>query len=114
MRNRRRHPTGRHPRRSRLAPWAWIGVAILLLVNGARLRGRLGRLSRLAPSSEPVEPSYHFFVGEGVTLDEGTRRAASAHARSEGVAVLDLVPEDLTVERTLDLARMVDPGAARH
>ncbi|HEY6624579.1 MAG TPA: class I SAM-dependent methyltransferase [Acidimicrobiales bacterium] len=114
MRNGRRHPTGWHPRRSRLAPWAWIGVAILLLANGARLRGRLGRLGRLVPSSEPVAPSYHFLVGEGVTLDEGTRRAASAHARSEGVAVLDLVPEDLTVERTLDLARMVDPGAARH
>ena len=97
-----------------LAPWAWIGVALVLLANGARLRRRLGRLGSLAPSSEPIEPSYHFLVGEGVALDEETRRAASAHARSEGLAVLDLVPEDLTVERTLDLARMVDPGAARH
>jgi SAM-dependent methyltransferase len=87
---------------------------MVLLANGARLRGRLAHLRTLAPSSEPVDPMYHFLVGEGVALDEATRSAASAHARSEGVAVLDLVPEDLTVERALDLARMVDPEAARH
>jgi SAM-dependent methyltransferase len=87
---------------------------MVLLANGARLRGRLAHLRSLAPSSEPVDPMYHFVVGEGVTLDEATRCAASAYARSTGVNVLDLVPQDLSVERTLDLARMVDPEAARH
>jgi SAM-dependent methyltransferase len=89
-------------------------MAAIFLANGARLRGRLGRLATLAPSSDPVDPTHHFLVGEGVVLDEATRRAASAYARSEGVAVLDLVPGDLTVERTLDLGRLVDPDAARH
>jgi SAM-dependent methyltransferase len=89
----------------------WIGLAAVFLANGARFRGRLTGLPTLAPAAGPVDPTHHFLVAEGVVLDEATRRAASAHARSAGVAVLDLVPGDLTVERTLDLARMVDPQA---
>jgi SAM-dependent methyltransferase len=88
-------------------------VAAVFLANGARLRGRLKGLASLAPADGPVDPTHHFLVAEGVVLDEATRRAASAHARMTGVAVLDLVPGDLTVERTLDLARMVDPLATR-
>jgi hypothetical protein len=88
-------------------------VAVLFLADGARLRGRLGRLTTLAPASDPVDPTHRFLVAESVVLDEATRRAASAHARSEGVAVLDRVPGDLSVERTLALARQVDPEATR-
>lgn len=98
----------------RLVPWLWIGLAAVFLANGARLRGRLKGLASLAPEDGHADPTHHFLVAEGVVLDEATRRAASAHARMTGVAVLDLVPEDLNVERTLDLARMVDPLATRN
>ncbi|HEX4219756.1 MAG TPA: hypothetical protein VHZ02_15375, partial [Acidimicrobiales bacterium] len=97
----------------RLVPWAWVGVALVFLASGARSRRRLGRLTTVAPATDPVDPAHHFLVAEGVELDEATRRAASAHARAQGVAVLDLVPGDLTVERTLALARRVDPEAVR-
>jgi SAM-dependent methyltransferase len=91
----------------------WIGLTAVFLANGARWRGRLKGLASLAPADGPADPTHHFLVAEGVVLDEATRRAASAHAWMTGVAVLDLVPGDLTVERTLDLARMVDPLAIR-
>ena len=113
MTHRRRWPLGRSRVRGRLVPWVWIGLAAVFLANGARLRGRLRSLDSLTPADGPVDPTHHFLVAEGVVLDEATCRAASAHARSAGLAVLDLVPEDLTVERALDLARMVDPRATR-
>lgn len=113
MTRRRRWPRGRSTVRGRLIPWAWIGLAAVFLANGARLRGRLQGLAAVAPTDGPIDLTHHFLVAEGVVLDQATRRAASAHAWLTGVAVLDLVPGDLTVERTLDLARMVDPQATR-
>jgi SAM-dependent methyltransferase len=86
-------------------------LTAVFLANGARLRGRLKGLASLAPTDAPVDPTHHFLVAQGVVLDEATRRAASAHAWMTGAAVLDLIPGDLGVERTLDLARMVDPLA---
>lgn len=94
-----------------------VGVPILvcvgLLVNGVRLRGRLRRLDTLPASGRPVDPAHEFLVAAGVRLSEAARRAASNHARRERLDVLDLVPADLTVERALDVARMVDTRTYR-
>ncbi|WP_231864975.1 hypothetical protein [Sorangium cellulosum] len=49
-------------------------------------------ISVLTESDEPVAPDHRFVVARGVVVDEATRRAASAHVRRKGLAVLDLVP----------------------
>lgn len=89
-----------------------ITTGALILANGVRLRARLGGLERTGASAEPVAASHAFLVAAGVRLSVEARRAASAHAREEGLDVLDLVPQDLPAERLLDLARTVH--AARY
>ncbi|MCK9898763.1 methyltransferase type 12 [Parafrankia colletiae] len=95
----------------------WLLVPVLvclgLVANGIRLRGRLRRLDTVVASGRPVDPAHLFLVAEGVRLPEAARRAASNHARRERLLVLDLVPADLTVERALDVARMVDTRTYR-
>lgn len=88
-------------------------VSVGLILNGIRLRGRLRRLDTVAASGRPVDPAHVFLVAEGVRLSDAARRAASNHARRERLLVLDLVPADLTVERALDVARMVDTRTYR-
>jgi SAM-dependent methyltransferase len=88
----------------------WISAAVAAGVglNTARLRHRLSALPLIEPSDEPVHHTHVFLTAGGVRLDEAQRRAASAHARRHGLDVLDLVPEQLTPDRLLDLARLVD------
>lgn len=93
--------------------WLPLIVCVGLLVNGVRLRGRLRRLDRLPASGRPVDPDHEFLMARGVRLSEAGRRAASNHASRERLDVLDLVPEDLTIERALDVARMVDTRTYR-
>ncbi|EFC79659.1 class I SAM-dependent methyltransferase [Frankia sp. EUN1f] len=88
-------------------------VCVGLVVNGIRLRGRLRRLDTAVASGRPVDPAHVFLVAEGVRLSEAACRAASNHARRERLLVLDLIPGDLTVERALDVARMVDTRTYR-
>jgi hypothetical protein len=88
-------------------------VVIGLLANGVRLRGRLRRLDTLPASGRPVDPDHLFVCAAGVQLSEAARRAASYHASREKLDVLDLVPADLTIERALDVARMVDTRTYR-
>jgi SAM-dependent methyltransferase len=84
-------------------------LAVLWLLDGLRLRGRATSLKVLEPSDEPVSESHRFLVRPGVVLDEPTRRAASAHARKNGLEVLDLVPPKLASWRALVLVQWVDP-----
>jgi hypothetical protein len=93
--------------------WLPVLVCVGLLVNGVRLRGRLRRLETVPASGRPVDPGHEFLVAAGVRLTESGRRAASYHASRDRLDVLDLVPADLTVERALDLARMVDTRTYR-
>jgi SAM-dependent methyltransferase len=88
----------------------WLPVSVLAAVglNTARLRRRLSALAVIAPSDEAVHYDHVFLVADGVRLDDAQQRAASAHATSHGLDVLDLVPEHLTADRLLDLARMLD------
>jgi hypothetical protein len=93
-----------------LAP---ILVVAGLLANGVRLRGRLRRLDTLPASGRPVDADHLFVSAVGVQLTEAAKRAASYHASREKLDVLDLVPADLTIERALDVARMVDTRTYR-
>ncbi|MBL7500805.1 class I SAM-dependent methyltransferase [Frankia sp. CNm7] len=93
--------------------WFAITTCVLVTANGVRLRLRLRDLARAARSADPVAGTHAFLVADGVGLPDEARRAASAHALREGLEVLDLVPEDLSAERLLDLARLVDTSRYR-
>jgi SAM-dependent methyltransferase len=93
--------------------WLPIAVCVGLLLNGIRLRGRLRRLDTVPASGRPPADTHEFLVAGGVRLTAAARRAASNHASRERLDVLDLIPADLTVERALDVARMVDTRTYR-
>ncbi|MCL9761474.1 class I SAM-dependent methyltransferase [Frankia sp. AiPa1] len=93
--------------------WLAIVVCVGLIANAMRLRGRLRRLETIPASGRPVDPHHEFLVAAGVRLTDGARRAASYHASRDQLDVLDLIPADLTVERALDVARMVDTRTYR-
>jgi SAM-dependent methyltransferase len=93
--------------------WVLGALGLLLLADALRLRARLSALAVLAPSDEPIAAEHRFLVAPGVSLDEATRRAASDHARREGLEVLDLVPLDLRTRDALALAQVVDPRRYR-
>jgi SAM-dependent methyltransferase len=84
-------------------------LAVWLVADGLRLRRRVRQLVALEASGQPLDGSERFVCGHGVALDDDVRRAAAAHARRAGHAVLDLVPADLQVLAALDLIRLVDP-----
>ena len=83
-------------------------LAALVLLDSFRLRARAQVLATLTPSDEPVSGTHRFLLGPGVTLDDTTRRAASAHARRQGLKVLDLWPANLAPELSLGLLSLVD------
>jgi len=86
-------------------------LAALLLVDALRMRGRFGKFAVLAPSDEPA--THRAICAPGVELDPATLRAASAHARANGLDVLDLVPRDLPAIRAMSIAQLVDPTKYR-
>ncbi|GAA2459781.1 hypothetical protein GCM10010191_95100 [Actinomadura vinacea] len=88
-------------------------VAAGLLGDALWRRSRAARLAALSPSGEPVPDDHRFVTAAGVTLDEATRRAASAHARERDLSVLELVPAGLDAARALELVRRVHPGTHR-
>jgi 2-polyprenyl-3-methyl-5-hydroxy-6-metoxy-1,4-benzoquinol methylase len=96
-----------------LTHWFPIIIGVGILANGVRLRGRLRRLDTVPASGRPADPHHEFLVARGVRLSEAARRAASYYASRERLDVLDLVPADLTIERALDVARMVDTRTYR-
>ena len=87
-------------------------VALLLLVDAVRMRLRADQLAILAPSDEAA--AYEVVAAPGVTVDEATRRAASAYARAHGVELLDLIPRDLPAIRAMSLLQVVEPDAYRN
>ncbi|WP_322753024.1 class I SAM-dependent methyltransferase [Frankia sp. Cas3] len=93
--------------------WLPILMCVGIIANGIRLRGRLRRLDTVPASGRPVDPRHEFLVARDVRLTAAARRAASNHASRERLRVLDLIPADLTVERALDVARMVDTRTYR-
>jgi SAM-dependent methyltransferase len=85
----------------------------LWTLDALRLRGRARALSVLAPSEQPVSSDHCFIVRPGATLDDATRRAASAFARDNDLDVLDLVPADLPAWNAMVLLQSVDVARFR-
>ena len=96
-------------------PFAILGGALALLSTGdiVRMRARAGALQVLAPCEAPASESHVFIVRAGVTLDEATRRAASAYATAHGIEVLDLVSPKIESWRAAVLLLAVDPAKYR-
>ncbi|MFB6435211.1 class I SAM-dependent methyltransferase [Streptomyces sp. NPDC056411] len=93
-------------------------TAVALAAGTVRARRRLAALPVLAPPgpydpARPVAPGWHLITAPGVTADEATLRAATAHAVQEGLHVLDLIPERLDAAGALGLLRLLDPEAHR-
>nr|HEX4315320.1 class I SAM-dependent methyltransferase [Kofleriaceae bacterium] len=88
-------------------------LAALLVFDALRMRGRVGALTTLArtPSDDPA--THIAIAAPGVTVDDATLRAASAHMRAAKLDVLDLVPRDLPAIRAMTLAQLVDPPKYR-
>jgi hypothetical protein len=93
--------------------WLPVVLSVGVVLNGIRLRDRVRRIPMLVTTDEPVAPDHVFLTADGVRLTAAARRSASAHARREGLDVLDLVPLALAAERMVDLVRMVDPRSFR-
>jgi ubiquinone/menaquinone biosynthesis C-methylase UbiE len=91
----------------------WVLLAVLLLLDAFRIRGRVDAIRSLADTSDPVSPEHRFLTGVGVVLDEATKRAASAFARENKLEVLDLLPGDLATQRVLGLLQVLDPEKYR-
>jgi len=105
----------------RRAGWIWALLTLGIVVNGLRLRDRLARIPALAPEpggdgggdGDAQPERFALVTAAGVTVDDDTLRAATAHARREGLDVLDLVPVALGTEALLDVARIVDTTSYR-
>lgn len=93
----------------------WIASLLIcmFLLVALRQRKRLSALPPLPPSDDPVWSGHCFLTLKGVFIDEDTRRAASAYARSAGLDVLDLVPASSHYSRLLFLADLIDPRRYR-
>ncbi len=83
-------------------------LAALIALDTLRMRGRLQSIGTLPVSEAPADPDYVFITAPGVTLDDATRRGATAFARERGFEQLDLIPRDLPTIRALSLAQILD------
>ncbi|MEJ7731319.1 MAG: class I SAM-dependent methyltransferase [Polyangiaceae bacterium] len=93
--------------------WLWTILGLIFLLDVVRMRGRAAAIPALQPSDEPVDLEHRFLVAEGVELDPATRRAASAHARQHGLAVLDLVPTGMSWYDAWGTFQVFDPAEYR-
>ncbi|HEY3803596.1 MAG TPA: class I SAM-dependent methyltransferase [Kofleriaceae bacterium] len=82
-------------------------LATVVLLDGFRMRRRIGQLAILEPTDEPPT---HRAIGE---LSESTLRAASKYMREHRIELLDIVPRDLPALRVLSLVQLVDPTVYR-
>ncbi len=104
--------------------WIWILTVAGVLLNGFRTRARAQALQRIPeivrdpailalgtastrPRSEDSTP-YEVLVARGVAISPELRARAIEYASARSLGVIDLVPEDLPVERALLLVRSCD------
>src|SRR3954471_4030188 len=90
-------------------------VAFCMVANAGRLRRRLRALRplALAPPASGTAHDHLLLTVRGVEVPPEVERAAVHHAREHGYGLVDLLPRDLPVEGTLDLARHLDFDAYR-
>ena len=95
--------------------WSWLGLALALLfvVDGLKLRRRLGALSILSPAPGPVDDTYVLLLAPGVAVNDGDRMAAVAFSRAHGLDALDLLPGRWEPLRAMTFCQVVDPAAYR-
>ncbi|MCP2343671.1 class I SAM-dependent methyltransferase [Actinomadura rupiterrae] len=67
----------------------------------------------VARGADPDAWGFRLATASGVSVPDGVRAAAEAHARRNDLGVVDLVPGDLQFAEALDLARAVDAAALR-
>jgi SAM-dependent methyltransferase len=93
----------------------WICLILILfwLLSSLQLGSRIRSLKLLEDTDTPASPDHIFLVAPGISLDPETRRAASAHAVSEGLTLLDLVPVNVHIASLMWLAALVDPRKYR-
>jgi 2-polyprenyl-3-methyl-5-hydroxy-6-metoxy-1,4-benzoquinol methylase len=89
-----------------------VGAALMVAV-GLHLRSRARSLHTLEASEDEPDPEHLFLALRGVRLDDATRRAASAHARRDGLDVVDIVPGDLDAEHASEVLTWLDPKTYR-
>jgi SAM-dependent methyltransferase len=115
--------------RPRGREWVWALSAAGLLLNGLRLRGRIESLTVLGRTAASVpgagtDPTpgtgrggvdrFVLIAVSGAQVTVDGRAAAARHADDQKLDLLELIPADLDPDRTLDLARRLDPATYRH
>jgi SAM-dependent methyltransferase len=103
--------------RPRGRDWLFVLTAGALLVNAVRYRRRVGRLARVDRAQHRDKSddnrTFELIAVDGVSVPSDALDAATQYARSEGLDVLDVVPEELDAERVIELVRLVNPGTYR-
>ncbi len=88
-------------------------LAAIWLLDGLRMRGRLGALHVLTPATEGARPDDVVVAADGVDVPPAVATAAGAWAAREQLDAVDLVPPDLATYEALLLAQQVDPTTYR-
>jgi len=94
---------------------AWALLAAALVARGLQLRSRARALSTLPSAAvpDPAPSSWSWMTAPGVVVDAGLVASVVAHADTEGLDVVDVVPGDLGTEDALELFRAYDPAGYR-
>ena len=100
-----------HDRARRVVRGALWTLAAAHLVEAAVLRRRRERVAALSNPgvSHDLAGKLGVTSAEGAEVDDGTIAAAAHEMELDGVDVVDLVPGDLSAERSLRLLRRVEP-----
>jgi SAM-dependent methyltransferase len=118
--------------------WILVGLIVLLVLDGGRMRGRIGSLAtverdgvELSTSTDsalargepdvvhaataPPQPGgeFCFILAPGVAIDATARLDAIAFAVAHDLDLVDLVPRALPAIRAMSLAQVIDPAKFR-
>jgi SAM-dependent methyltransferase len=94
--------------------WIWYVVAALWALDALRMRVRVKSIPTLAPPDAEQTIGGYSTVDAAVEVDAGTRAAAIAYARREGIGLLDLIPADTPALLAMGIVQLIDPAAYRN
>ncbi len=92
----------------------WWFMALILLVDGLRMRRALGGLLVAEPRGGEVDPAFATWALPGVEVPPVQQAALAELARKKELLVVDVVPADLPAIRALALATITDLASYRH